>query len=80
MSKLVAMTRLELADEELWLKDVERQVCEMIKNTYLGTSLKDFTNEGALNCERRGWSLVTFWMNSTRSNEPLQKPFRSHKL
>jgi len=36
MAKLVAMTQLELADEELWLKNVGQQVCEMIENAYLG--------------------------------------------
>ena len=80
MAKLIAMTRLELADEEIWLKNVGRQVCEMIENAYLGTSTLNFTNEGVLDCERRGWSLVGFWMNSTRSNEPHRRPFRNHKL
>jgi len=36
---LVRMTRLELADEDLWLKEVERQVCQMIEDAYLGISL-----------------------------------------
>jgi len=39
MTELVRMTRLELADEELWLKDVGQQVCQMIENAYLGISL-----------------------------------------
>ena len=39
MAKLVAMTQLELVDEELWMKDVERQVCQMIEDAYLGISL-----------------------------------------
>jgi len=39
MAKLVAMTRLELMEEELWLKDVERQVCQMVEDAYLGMSL-----------------------------------------
>ena len=39
MAKLTAMTRLELADEELWLKDIEEQVCQMIEDAYLGTAL-----------------------------------------
>ena len=38
MTGLVRMTRLELVDEELWLKEVERQVCLMIENAYLGIS------------------------------------------
>jgi len=80
MTALVTMTRLELADEELWLKNVGRQVCEMIENAYLGILLMVFANEGVLDCERRGWNLVGFWMNSTRSNEPHRKPFRNHKL
>jgi hypothetical protein len=45
MAKLVAMTRLELADEELWLKDVGCQVCKMIENAYLGTLLMDFADD-----------------------------------
>jgi hypothetical protein len=39
MVKLVAMSRLELVDEEIWLKDVEQQVCQMIEDAYLGKSL-----------------------------------------
>jgi len=34
MAALVRMTRLELADEDLWLKEVERQVCQMIEDAY----------------------------------------------
>ena len=39
-----------------------------------------FANQGVLDCEGRGWRLIGFWMNSTRSNEPHSKPFRNHKL
>ena len=36
MTKLVEMTRLAIADDERWLKDVEGQVCQMIEDAYLG--------------------------------------------
>jgi hypothetical protein len=39
MAKLTAMTQLKLVDEEIWLKDLEQQVCQMIENAYLGISL-----------------------------------------
>jgi hypothetical protein len=39
MTKLVAMTQLAIADEEVWLGDMERQVSQTIEDAYLGTSL-----------------------------------------
>ena len=36
MAKLVAMTQLMIEDDELWLKDVSSQVCQMIEDAYMG--------------------------------------------
>ena len=36
MSKLIGMTQLTIEDDELWLKDVASQVCQMIEDAYMG--------------------------------------------
>jgi hypothetical protein len=79
MKELNGFTQLEIGQGENAFIGVEKVVQCIIEQAYKGTNVKNISNVGVLDCDKRGWHMLRFWLNSTKVGEPHTKPFRNQK-
>lgn len=66
MSELYSLTSARVNENNEGFERIQKAVPELIKNCL----------EGIMDLDKRGWSILRFWLNSTKVGEADQKPFQ----